>query len=46
MQRGTESQPLNLEPYQIFRATVAEGGLEKVVLNLQNYRLEAETKVP
>jgi hypothetical protein len=46
MQRGTESQPLNLEPYQIVRATVAEGGLEKVILNLQNYRLEAETKVP
>jgi hypothetical protein len=44
MQRGTESQPLKLEPYQIVQATVAEGGLEKVVLNLKHHRLEAETK--
>jgi hypothetical protein len=46
MQRGTESQPLKLEPYQIVQATVAEGGLEKVVLNFKHHRLEAETKVP
>jgi hypothetical protein len=35
---------LKLEPYQIVQATVAEGGLEKVVLNLKHHRLEAETK--
>jgi hypothetical protein len=46
MQRGTESQPLKLEPYQIVQATVTEGGLEKVVLNLKHHCLEAETKVP
>jgi hypothetical protein len=46
MQRETESRSLKLEPYQIVQATVAEGGLEKVVLNLKHHRLEAETKTP
>jgi hypothetical protein len=46
VQRETESQPLKLEPYQIVQATVAEGGLEKVVLNLKHHRLEAQTKIP
>jgi hypothetical protein len=46
IQRETESRPLKLEPYQIVQATVAEGGLEKVVLNLKHHRLEAETKIP
>ena len=43
---GTESQPLKLQPYQIVRAVVAEGGLEKVVLNVEHNKLEARTKVP
>lgn len=43
---GTESQPLKLQPYQIVRAVVAEGGLEKVVLNVEQRKLEARTKVP
>jgi hypothetical protein len=46
MQRGTESQPLKLQPCQIVQATVAEGGLEKVVLNIKHQRLEAETQFP
>lgn len=43
---GTESQPLNLQPYQIVRGVVAEGGLEKVVLNVEHQKLAAKTKVP
>ncbi len=43
---GTESQPLKLQPYQIVRAVVAEGGLEKVVLDVEQRKLEARTKVP
>ncbi len=43
---GTESQPLKLLPYQIVRAVVAEGGLEKVVLDVEQRKLEARTKVP
>lgn len=43
---GTESQPLKLQPYQIVRAVVAEGGLEKVVLNVLHHKLAAKTKVP
>lgn len=46
MQRGTESQPLKLAQYQIIRATVAEGGLEKVLLNVRQQQLAAETRVP
>lgn len=46
MQRGTESQPLKLAQYQIIRATVAEGGLEKVLLNVRQQQLSAETRVP
>ena|GEM_PF-679058 len=44
--RGTESQPLKLQPYQIVRATVVEGGLDKVVLNVKNHKLSADTRVP
>ena len=43
---GTESQPLKLQPYQIVRAVVAEGGLERVVLNVEHQKLAAKTKVP
>lgn len=46
MHRGTESQPLKLSPFQIIRATVAEGGMERVTLNLKQQQLAAETKVP
>ncbi|MCF8106198.1 MAG: flagellar hook-length control protein FliK [Desulfohalobiaceae bacterium] len=46
MHRGTESGPLKLAPYQIVRATVAEGGQERVVLNLKQRQLTAETRVP
>jgi hypothetical protein len=46
MQRETESQPLKLETIPDCQATVAKGGLEKVVLNLKHHRLEAETKIP
>jgi len=46
MQRGTESQPLKLAQYQIIRASVAEGGLEKVLLNVRQQQLAAETRVP
>ena len=37
---------MKLEPYQIVQATVAEGGIEKVVLNLKQHGLTVETKVP
>jgi hypothetical protein len=46
MQREMESQPLKLEPYQIVRATVAEGGTEKVILDLKHQQIAAQTKVP
>ncbi len=46
LRSGTESQPLKLQPYQIVRAVVAEGGLEKVVLDVEQRKLEARTKVP
>ncbi|MFO8085048.1 MAG: hypothetical protein R6U27_12100 [Desulfobacterales bacterium] len=46
MHQGTESQPLKLLPFQIIRATVAEKGLDEVVLNLKQLRLTARTKVP
>lgn len=46
MQRGTEGQPLRLSQYQIIRATVAEGGLDRVLLNVRQQKLSAETEVP
>lgn len=44
--REAESQPLKLQPFQIVRATVAEAGLDKVVLQLNQHRLTADTEVP
>ena len=46
VERGTESQPLKLLPFQIVRAMVAEGGIDRVVLNLKQHHLNAETKIP
>ncbi|MFO7838412.1 MAG: flagellar hook-length control protein FliK [Desulfosalsimonadaceae bacterium] len=46
MQQGTESQPLKLAQYQIVQATVAEGGMERVLLNVEQHQLSAETQVP
>ncbi|MGM0454184.1 MAG: flagellar hook-length control protein FliK [Thermodesulfobacteriota bacterium] len=46
MQRGSESQPLKLAPHQIVQATVAEGGLERVVLHVGRHRMDADTRVP
>ncbi len=44
--RDAGSQPLKLLPFQIVRATVAEAGMDKVVLNLKHHQLTADTKVP
>jgi len=46
MHQGTESQPLKLAQYQIVQATVAEGGMERVLLNVDQHQLSAETQVP
>jgi hypothetical protein len=46
MNRLGESQALKLAPYQIVQATVAEGGMERVVLNIKNQQMNAGTKVP
>jgi hypothetical protein len=44
--REMESQALKLQPNQIVPATVVEGGLEKVVLNIKDRYLEAKTHFP
>lgn len=41
-----ESQSLNLRPYQIVRATVLEGGMNTVELELGRLRLNAQTQIP
>ena len=46
MRHGTESQPLKLAQYQIVRAAVAEGGMDKVVLNVGRHKFSADTEVP
>lgn len=46
MHRVGESQTLKLAPYQIVQATVAEGGMERVVLKIKDHQLSADTKVP
>ncbi|MCF8025534.1 MAG: flagellar hook-length control protein FliK [Desulfobacteraceae bacterium] len=46
LNQGKQSGQLKLQPYQIVQATVQEGGLDKVVLNLRQHRLKAETRVP
>ncbi|MBW1778159.1 MAG: hypothetical protein JRJ54_11285 [Deltaproteobacteria bacterium] len=46
MNRAGESQALKLVPYQIVQATVAEGGMERVILKIKDHRLAADTKVP
>ncbi len=46
LHQGKQSGQLKLQPYQIVQATVQEGGLEKVVLNLRQQQLRAETRVP
>lgn len=46
LNQGRQSGQLRLQPYQIVQATVEEGGLERVVLNVREHRLRAETRVP
>ncbi len=41
-----ESQSLNLGPYQIVRATVLEGGMNTIELELNRLRLNAQTQIP
>ena len=46
LQPGSQGKPLQLQPHQIVQATVAEGGMDKVLLNLKQQQMEAQTKVP
>ena len=46
LQPGNQGRPLQLQPHQIVQATVAEGGMDKVILNLKQQQMEAQTKVP
>jgi len=46
MRHGTESQSLKLAQYQIVRASVAEGGMDKVVMNVGRHKFSADTEVP
>ncbi|MFP4159573.1 MAG: hypothetical protein ACLFQ9_07280 [Desulfobacterales bacterium] len=46
MNREMDGNALKLAPYQIVQASVAEGGLERVVLNIKDRQLSAETRVP
>ncbi len=46
MNREMDGNALKLAPYQIVQATVSEGGLERVILNIKDRRLSAETRVP
>ncbi|MFP4453517.1 MAG: flagellar hook-length control protein FliK [Desulfobacterales bacterium] len=46
MNREMDGNALKLAPYQIVQASVSEGGLERVLLNIKGRQLSAETKVP
>ncbi|MCF8085426.1 MAG: hypothetical protein K9J48_00910 [Desulfohalobiaceae bacterium] len=46
-QHGThEGQSLNLRPHEIVQATVVEGGMDTVELELNRYRFMAHTRIP
>ncbi len=46
LQPGSQGKPLQLQPHQVVQATVAEGGMDKVILNLKQQQLAAQTQVP
>jgi len=46
-QHGThEGQSLNLRPHEIVQATVVQGGMDTVELELNRYRFMAHTRIP
>jgi len=46
-QQGThEGQSLNLKAHEIVQATVVQGGMDTVELELNRYRLRAQTRIP
>jgi len=46
-QHGThEGQSLNLKPHEIVQATVVQGGMDTVELELNRYRFTAQTRIP
>ena len=46
LQGAQETRHLDLKPYEVVRATVVEGGMHKVELEMSRQRLSAQTKVP
>lgn len=45
-QGAQEGQSLNLQPYEVVQATVVEGGMNTVELEMSRIRLKAHTRVP